>query len=172
MKWLRTHQFRRTTLWLLLCVAFLCGLGLARGGHSISALWFALGTAGLVVTPRRRTVWTALFIIVLGLSFGSQRGTEFTRKLDAYNPYYGHKITVIAQASDDAVYGKNSQLTFDATNMRLANGQKLAGKWQVSGFGLNAVFQGDDLAVSGKLYPGFGAYQGEMSFAQLIRNKL
>jgi competence protein ComEC len=43
----------------------------------------------------------------------------------------------------------------------------LPGQIQLSGFGLSAVFAGDEVRATGKLYPGYGAYQGSISFAQL-----
>src|SRR5665213_395995 len=161
------HCFRRTTLWLLVCVAFLAGVGLARTGGVPGWPWCLLCLVGLLLGLRQRNALTVVLVIAVGLSFGWQRGSVFMGKLRAYDAFYGHKITVSVQASEDAVYGKKSQLTFIATNIRSSEGQKLAGKLQVSGFGLNAVFQGDTVQVTGKLYPGFGAYQGEMSFAQL-----
>jgi competence protein ComEC len=51
--------------------------------------------------------------------------------------------------------------------VQLADGQRLAGKIELSGFGPSAVFQGDKVRVSGKLYAAFGGYQGRISFAQL-----
>jgi predicted membrane metal-binding protein len=38
---------------------------------------------------------------------------------------------------------------------------------ELSGFGPGAIYQGDTVLVSGKLYPALGAYQGRISFAQL-----
>jgi competence protein ComEC len=37
----------------------------------------------------------------------------------------------------------------------------------VNGFGLPAIFQGDVLKVEGKLSPGYGAYQGKVSYGRL-----
>lgn len=79
---------------------------------------------------------------------------------------FGHAVTITAVAMDDGVYGKNTQMSFDANNV-VVSGQKLTGKMTLSGFGLNAVFQGDEVQASGKLYSTLGAAQGRMSFAQL-----
>lgn len=88
-------------------------------------------------------------------------------KLTAYDSLYYHKVTVTVRSNEDAIYGKTKQLAFAAHDVTLGNGRKLAGKIQVSGFGVNAVFQGDEVVATGKLYPGYGAYQGRMSFAGL-----
>jgi competence protein ComEC len=68
---------------------------------------------------------------------------------------------------NDALYGKNGQLAFDANRIITPDGRELTGKIQLSGFGANAVFQGDEVTATGKLYPGYGAYQGRMSFAEI-----
>ncbi len=84
-----------------------------------------------------------------------------------YQPYQYQKLNLQVRASNDAVYGKNSQLSFDADHIILEDGTHLVGKLQLSGFGEKAIFQDDSLQVSGKLYPGYGAYQGRISFAQM-----
>jgi competence protein ComEC len=89
------------------------------------------------------------------------------QKLAAYQPLYMQKITLVAQANEDAIYDKTKQLEFTGSNISLENGQRLTGKIQLGGFGANAVFQGDKVVVTGKLYPGYGAYQGSISFATL-----
>jgi competence protein ComEC len=96
------------------------------------------------------------------------RGALYYQKLAAYQTLHYQKVTFRAQAMDDAIYGKNSQLTFDANKLELSDGSHVTGKVSISGFGLNSVFQGDEVQVSGKLYPGYSAYQGRISFAQLV----
>jgi competence protein ComEC len=76
-------------------------------------------------------------------------------------------VTISVRSAEDAVYGKNSQVSFNAGGIVLDDGVRLPGKVQLSGFGENAVFQGDEVTATGKLYPGFGPYQGRISFAQL-----
>jgi competence protein ComEC len=164
MKWWR-YKFRRTTLLTTLYFSFLAGIGLAHFGYVVSADWLWL-IGVLLAVFRRRTPVTLLLVTALGLCLGVWRGAIFEHKLAAYQPYYGQKITISAQAINDGVYGKNSQLSFDANHIRI-DGTSLTGKLQLSGFGLNAVYQGEEVQASGKLYPGFGAYQGRMSFAQL-----
>lgn len=109
-----------------------------------------------------------MLVGVFGLSLGLYRGTVYMQKLAAYGPYHFQKITLQARATEDAMYGKYSQLTFTADHIVLADGTRLAGKLEVSGFGENAVFQNDQAVISGKLYPGFGAYQGRISYAQFM----
>ncbi len=161
------YRLRRTTLWLVFFVAVLAGVGLAKTSYGLGGTWSWGCASVLVVILRKRTLLAGVLVILLGLSLGCARGLLFVNKLAAYQPLYYNEITMTVRATDDAVYGKNSQLSFDAGTVRLSDGSELAGKVSVGGFGLNSVFQGDELLVSGKLYPGYGAYQARMSFAQL-----
>lgn len=161
------YKFRRSTLYLLLFIGILCGLGLARfksGPDSLFCLFlFPLFVAAL----GSRRAPALLLVVVFGVSCGWWHGSAYTYKLAKFETLYMRKVTITALASEDAIYGKTKQLSFAANNIRLENGQKLTGKVQLSGFGVNAVFQGDELTATGKIYPGYGAYQGRMSFAVL-----
>lgn len=121
----------------------------------------------MLVIGRRRTMLRLCLVILLGLSLGCQRGAVFMDKLAAYQPFYNQKVIITVQAGEDAVYGKHSQITFNASKVRLNDGTWLAGKISLSGFGLNAVYQGDEVQATGKLREGYGAYQASMSYAQL-----
>lgn len=87
-------------------------------------------------------------------------------QLSNYEPFYSQKITITGRAAEDAVYGKSGQLSFTLRDVTI-EGQKMVGKVQLSGFGVNAVFQDDEVVATGKLYPGYGAKQGRISFAVL-----
>lgn len=117
---------------------------------------------------RERTVITLLIVVFLALGLGIWRGNLFMSKLAQYKPFYGQKISLTVRANEDAVYGRNSQITFNAHDARLDDGTKLAGKIAVSGFGVNAVYHGDEIQVAGKLREGYGSYQGSMSYGQMV----
>lgn len=159
----------QTNLVLLLCVAFLVGVGLAHTGRLIDASWWGLAAAGVLLTFRKKSMWLVVWIVVLGLSLGWWHGSEYMLKLNAYNRYYSHKVAITAVANDDATYAKNKQLAFSANQVQLAGtGQHLSGKIQLSGFGTTAVYAGDTVQVSGKLYPGRGRYQSRISYGQIM----
>lgn len=162
------RPFRRTSLWLAWLLGVLGGLGAAyyyQFFGSIYILFAVLILAGVSLRTRR---WVTLWLLLLlGLLCGWWRGDIFQQKLAVYDRYYGQHLTVTVQAMGDGVYDKKRQLSFDATNIRLETGEKLTGKMQVGGFGENAIFQGDEIEVSGKLFPGYGSYQGKMSFANI-----
>ncbi len=121
----------------------------------------------LAIGLRRRRLSALVLIAVFGLACGWWRGAVYTQRLSAYDPFYYRKITVTARAMNDAIYGKSKQLTVDVNNLEI-EGRHLTGKIQLSGFGANAVFQGDEVVATGKLYPGFGPYQGRLSFAVIM----
>lgn len=166
MKWLLARRLRRTTLLSVAYGTFVGGVGLAHAGYTARPDWLWLAGALLFVF-RRRTVVTLVLVVMLGLGLGVWRGGLFMDKLARYQPFYGQKITLTASATEDAVYGKTSQLTFTANDVRLDDGTRLAGKISLSGFGLNAVYQGDEVQVTGKLHEGYGAYQANMSYGQM-----
>jgi len=126
----------------------------------------------LSLSWRRHNLATVLLAIIFGLTIGGWRGSAYMQKLSVYQAWQYQKVNLIVTANEDGVYGSHKQLAFNASRVILSGGRRLPGRIQVSGFGENAVFQGDEIAVTGKLYPGYGAYQGRVSFAkiQLIRH--
>lgn len=167
MRRLWDHQFRRTTLVLIASVALLVGVALAHQDQLLQSRGYLLSLLPLLWLLRVRSIWTVCWLVLLMGGIGWQRGSEFVVKKQAYQPLYGQKLTLMVSALNDAAYGSRSQFSFDAGKIQLANGQVMAGKLQVSGFGANAVYQGDELQISGKLTPSTGAYQGRVSFATL-----
>jgi len=147
-------------------IAFLCGVGLAHTGHLIDTSWFWLAFGIGIFVFRKKNTWALVWVIIFSLSLGWWRGSVYMQKFADWQYYFGRKVTITAVAMDDGVYGKNTQMGFDANNV-IVDGQKLTGKMTLSGFGLNAVFQGDKIQATGKLYDTLGAAQGRMSFAQL-----
>lgn len=164
---LLTRKLRRTTLLFVLCLAFLMGAGLSRNAHLAAGLWWLL-LIPLLLSIRKRSLWTLLWFVLLGLSLGLWRGGLYQDKLARFDAYYDKKVTITAVASQDAAYNKYKQLTFDAKQLVVEeSGEKLTGKVSIAGFGLNTVFAGDKVEVTGKLKSSLGSYQGRMSYAQL-----
>lgn len=152
---------------LLLFLAFLGGLGWAHAGHDFNGLWCWVVLLPLLLAWRRQGCAALLFVVLFGLSCGWWRGSLYMEKLAAYEPLYFQKISLTVRASEDGTYGKTKQLAFSAGSIVTEHGEQLTGHIQVTGFGINSVFQGDEIVVTGKLYPGYGAYQGRMSFSLL-----
>ncbi len=158
------HRFKRSSLQLWLLVSFLAGIGLARKFEIPVAVLPVLFLCVVCSLPHKKLM-ALLALILFGCGVGVWRGTLYMQKLAAYAPYYNHKISLTVTANQDAVYGMHSQLTFDGSHIILGDGKQLAGKISVSGFGSNAIFQGDTIQLTGKLRPGYGAKQGTMSYA-------
>ncbi|HXR49696.1 MAG TPA: ComEC/Rec2 family competence protein [Verrucomicrobiae bacterium] len=169
---MRKYRIRRTWLWLIAFMALITGLGLARTGYRFSGLWCGVALGLLFASLCRRSLLTAILVVAFGISVGWWRGSQYLDKLAGYQGLYHRKLTITAQALTDGVYGAHSQISFNASKIRLPDGETLKGQVQISGFGLNSVLEGDEVQVSGKLYPGYGAYQARLSFArlQLIRH--
>lgn len=162
------HRFKRSSLVFLLCLSFLVGIGLAHTGIAADSSWWWLATLGLLVTIKKQHIWCLLWIIALGLSLGWWRGSLYMAKLAEYQALSHQKITLVGTATSDAVYDKYKQMSFDVINPQVGDsGQQLTGKVGISGFGLNAVFAGDEVRVTGSLYMARGSYQARMSYAQM-----
>lgn len=159
------HKFRRTTLWLFFFIGILSGFGIARIEYGINSVEILVLTFLVVIFLKRRNLGTLLLVIILGMSLGCWRGNIYMHYLSEYEPLYYEKISVTVSAREDAIYDKYKQIAFAAGNVTLESGEVLRGKIQISGFGANAIYQDDEVEVTGKLYPGYGAFQGRMSFS-------
>jgi competence protein ComEC len=165
MRELWRHKFRRGTLWLFLLIGILGGLGLSLTSRDPGWLLPILAIS-VILTLRKRSSLTLCLVFILGISWGWSRGSAYTKQLNIYKPIYYHKVTIREVANEDAIYDQHKQLAFSAANIRI-NDRRYKGKLQISGFGANAVLQGDEVEATGKLYPGYGTYQGRLSFAKL-----
>lgn len=150
------------------CVAFLIGISLAQiRGMNDPGIWL-LAAVPLVFTARKRTWWVLAWLLLFSISFGWWRGTAYMLKEAEYQDLFGQKTELLVRAKEDATYATNKQLSFTAGDVTLAaSGQRLVGTIVVSGFGENAVFQGDEVRVVGKLFPSRGANSARISYAQL-----
>lgn len=145
------------------CLAVLVGLVAGYFHYVLAPVWLGIGVVLLVPKPIRLAG-----VIILGFMLGSLRGSAVSWELTKYEPLINNAATLQARANEDAVYGKNGQLTFvavDITNMQ--TGEHLPGQVGVSGYGPTGIYQDDELLISGKLREGIGSYQGFMSYAEL-----
>lgn len=148
-------------------MGILGGFGVARIESGLGLVEISVLASVTAVLLRRRKLFTLILVILLGVSLGCWRGNTYMQYLSEYEPLYYEKITVTVNAREDAIYDKYKQIAFAAGNVTLESGDVLRGKIQVSGFGANAIYQDDEVEATGKLYPGYGAYQGRMSFSVL-----
>lgn len=130
----------------------------------------ALGIAAMA-TVRYHSVVAVITMVLFGLSLGSWRGTLYLYDLQPYQSLSMKKVVLTGTANIDAVYGKNSQLSFVVRDVQFLSPKTLRvpGTVKVSGFGETMVYRGDRLQISGKLYPTRGASQASVGFAQISR---
>lgn len=79
------------------------------------------------------------------------------------------KVVLVGKATEDAVYGKRSQLEFSLTKAEIMTPERtsLVGGLTIRGFGEPAVYRGDIVQVEGALYPTRGNNLASISFANL-----
>jgi len=72
-------------------------------------------------------------------------------------------------AETDGVYANNGQLDFDAGKVEVREPVDLSlpGSVKVQGYGVPAIYRGDKIEVSGKLFPTGGAKQAKISYANI-----
>jgi competence protein ComEC len=79
------------------------------------------------------------------------------------------KVTVVATATSDSIYGKNSQIQITGNHISMTEPyqKQLAGSFKLSGFGEQMIYRGDKVKVTGKIYPSRGSNQATIAYAQL-----
>lgn len=165
-----SRQLRRTDYVLVLSTSFLLGLVIARA-HVLMPAVFIFAFAVAIFLTRRIPLLRLICIILFGLSLGIWRGGNYLQALQPYHDYAAQKVTLHATATLDAVYGKNGQLAFEVSHINFVapGAGKTPGVMKVSGFGEMAVYRGDKLELTGKLYPTRGGKQATMSYATITR---
>jgi len=122
-----------------------------------------------LVSLRRHNIVTLGCLVLLFFGIGWWRGSEYMQKLTLHQSLHLQKVTLIGRATEDAVYGKRSQLEFSLSNSMVIRPKtaQLVGDLTVRGFGTPMVYRGDIVRVTGKLYPTRGNNLASISFAKL-----
>ena len=166
-KW-KSRRYKRWVLVLACCLAVLGGTTLARAIECSTAqpLWLVLL---LAVPCLRKQNWLTLVLLVLLFGgLGWWRGSAYMQKLAVHQSLHYERVVLVGRATEDAVYGKRSQLEFSLGQIRVIEPKgALVGSLTIRGFGESAVYRGDLVRVEGKLYPSRGNNLGSISFAQL-----
>lgn len=162
-------RIRTTTLIICGLAAFLAGIGLAKTKYMVGLV------PGLVVLPAAVLLWrpknavTVLVVILLGLSLGWWRGVTYLKQMRPYKALDKRNVVVEGVADSDALYGKQTQLSFDLAKLHIVQPYrtKLPGKIAILGFGTSMVYRGDMVRVTGKLYPTRGSRQASIGFSEI-----
>jgi len=167
----RGHKpLRRTTVLLVFCAAFLLGLVLARR-HITMPVWYGISLGLVSFTLLKRPIFHFILILLAGMCLGVWRGGEYLQRLQPYKTMERQAVTMRATADIDAIYGDKAQLEFVVRDVEFLMPErvKAPGKVKIKGYGELAVYKGDVLEISGKLYPTRGANQASMGYAKLKR---
>lgn len=161
-------RFRRTTLICVFCLAVLVGLGAARVVSFNPGFLILLGAPLLTVLKKKGAI-SLLIVLAFGFGVGLWRGSGYMRNVHQLQSLTERKITIIATATSDSIYGKRSQVQFTGGNIQMTYPyrSKLAGSFKLSGFGEQMIYRGDQVRVSGKLFPSRGSNQATIAYAQL-----
>lgn len=154
----------------LCCGLFLLGLVAARLGVRVP-LWFGLALIATGILLKKGKIPRLVLFGIAALSVGIWRGGVFYGELSPYCEFAYQKVTVEVTALEDAVYADGGQLSFMAGAPRFVAPSEITAKGQikVKGYGELAVYRGDRLRISGKLYPTRGAAQASMGYVQMKR---
>lgn len=161
-------KLRRTTLIGIFCGSVLGGIGLAKV-ILLQPNWWLLALLPLILLLKKKNIVSVLALISAGIVLGLVRGSYMAQNVSVLQGYAKTKVTIIATAQTDSIYGKKSQITFDAGSIQLVEPHEkdLIGKFTISGFGAPMVYRGDRVEVSGKLYLTRGSKQAGISFAKI-----
>lgn len=152
-------------IWLIAC---LVGLAMGRRWPTVQPIILLLGS-GLIFLERARLRFLfALGCVLLGIGLGWWRGAVFRQELLPYQDLYAQTVTVRVTATTDGTYATTSgNLGFDGAGVHFISpvDLRLPGVLKIESRGLPAVFRGDRVEISGKLYPAGGSRQGSIKFA-------
>lgn len=161
-------RFRRTTLIIVFCAAILAGLGLSR--HiDFNPGYFSLLVAPVILVLKRKSLVSLILVLLVGLGIGLWRGSLYMQNVRQLQELNGRKVTIVATATIDSIYGKRAQIEFKGSNIELLQPyrQKLAGTFKLSGFGERMIYRGDRVQVIGRIFPSRGSSQATIAYAQL-----
>ncbi|MFO0920741.1 MAG: ComEC/Rec2 family competence protein [Candidatus Saccharimonadales bacterium] len=153
----------------IFCTGILAGIALTKLQVLIELSWLLILLPLLVFVIRRHNIYILGILLLFGLIIGNFRGNSFSSELAFYDEFNNKKVEMLVTPLNDAQYNDRKQLEFDAKILRVGNGESEApaGKIKVSGFGESAIYKGDQLVVSGKLFKTRGSRQASVGFAQI-----
>lgn len=163
------YRARRWVLVLAVCLAVCAGVVLARFAELGDARWLWLLVPFAAVSLRRHNLLTLVLLVVLFAGIGWWRGSLYMQKLAVHESLHFQNVTLVGRATEDAVYGERYQLEFALNHVQVVApaDAPLAGNVRVRGFGEAAIYRGDTVQVTGKLYPSLGNNLASVSFAEL-----
>jgi len=157
----------RAALVIVATLAFIFGVFTAQIWRVYDAWWLVCAVPLLLVGRKKQGIIFLLGAAGIFATLGLLRGTQYMDKKQLYTQLERQKVSLVARANSDAVYGTKHQLTFEVRDAQLSDGRRLVGVLQISGFGESMVYKGDWLLIEGKLFTSRGNASGRISFASL-----
>jgi ComEC/Rec2-related protein len=163
------RRLRRSWLVIAACLALFAGIFFARYQLLTDARIIWIIVPALAVSLKRHGVIALVLLSLLCFGVGWWRGSTYVARFAAEQPLYGQQVVLVGRANDDAVYGKRYQLEFTLRDVHVhtPTHQSFTGSLNIAGFGEPAIYRGDIVRVSGKLFPSLGNSVGRVSFAEL-----
>lgn len=155
--------FRRSTIISITCCAAIFGIILGRHGWIVgNAIYLLIPFAFGSLFVRK---WFALVLIISALLLGIMRGHTALEQSIALEHLIGQTVTLTAVIADDPATSPKNVQSFSLNDLRL-NGHAIAGQLPVYTYPLR-VHRGFQVAVTGKIKPGFGKYTAELVYPKL-----
>jgi competence protein ComEC len=160
------YRIKRTNLIKIGLISLLLGIGFGQNFLHIAEVLILPMSIIVLALARCKSIAVIVPVVCCCFLIGQARGHAYARQLNQYKNLYKHSVELTGIVQDDGSYSKYKQMSFTLSDIRI-NNQKLPGKLQVSGFGANAVYEGDKIQARGKLYYGYSSYQGRLSYANI-----
>lgn len=125
--------------------------------------WYLLFLVPVFLVFRKRTLYALALLSLVGALVGLHRGSVVANNLARWQKLYGTTVQVIGQINQDPTYDAKGRRDYYVAQVRVGD-QSLPGQLRVHSFG-GSVSRGDTVQLNGKLYSGFGSYQGTLPFA-------
>lgn len=159
----------RLLLVTLLFAAALAGVVLGRLGLRLDEAFAPAALAVLVVLlsarRRRGRLWLLLgpALILVGL----WRAEAWRADREELAALIGSEVVVSGRIIDDPVSPRRNRTDFRVGDLRL-DGEPMEGVVRVRTYRLSGLHRGDEIRLSGELSDGFGPWQAELFYPQLL----
>lgn len=151
-------------------IGIFCGIVLARTlpiGMFGSVSWLAVGLLLSAISFWRARVWFLSVVILAGIFIGLWRGSSQLDDYSNYQQLYGSTIAIEGKISEDIEKNKRDQLVLRLDRVSI-NDTNLDGKIWITTTNNSQIQRSDIVKLKGKLYEGFGTFQGAMYEAELV----
>lgn len=165
----RRTSYRRTTRYILCGVAVLAGLAWARHAAGIRGGWVVLSGVLTLLTFRNARVFSLYVLILFGFTLGWWRGGQFMSEVRYLSSLSRQEVSLVGTALQDSTYNDRGAVAFDLSSLRLESpeSRELVGKVGVSGYGVDMIYRGDRVRVTGKFNPGRGSYAAWLNYSEI-----